>query len=335
MVNIGSELMIKNLLPKTLRDRAYWEKTKLNIRQQDYSVTPPVFVLQFGKVGSTTIVNMLKDSELINPSHRVHYLSDSWLEKAEAWQKSNIYGTPDLENVPLAVSLRPEHLNDAEKVKAKKYFSSGAADLLNDNIKLGRVINRKVAKNKDANYKLITIVRDPVAREISGLFHNLGFLKDHHPLNHENGDLNIERVTSYLMDVFCNFTPKLDYLYEWFNEEIKEIFGVDIYSKSFDHNKGYHLIRHDNIELLAIKLENYDQHLVPAMSEFFDVEQITFELKHKNKAERRKNHEAYKQLTGNLVLPSEICEKIYSSQFCKYFFSKQERDILINKWSKK
>ena len=48
-------------------------------------------------------------------------------------------------------------------------------------------------------------------------------------------------------------------VFEWFNVELKEPLGLDIYQYEFDKMRGYQIIEKDNIELLLIKLEKLDE----------------------------------------------------------------------------
>ena len=50
-------------------------------------------------------------------------------------------------------------------------------------------------------------------------------------------------------------------VFEWFNVELKEPLGLDIYQYEFDKMRGYQIIEKDNIELLLIKLEKLDEFL--------------------------------------------------------------------------
>lgn len=47
-------------------------------------------------------------------------------------------------------------------------------------------------------------------------------------------------------------------MFEWFDLEIKENFGIDVYGYDFDKERGFQIIRQDNVELLLMKLEKLD-----------------------------------------------------------------------------
>ena len=107
--------------------------------------------------------------------------------------------------------------------------------------------------HRQKNIKIITLVRDPIARNISMFFQNLIFcLADYHKLDSQ---LEIEDTMHFLL---ASFFRNLDmsYCLDWFNKEIKRMFHVDVLACDFPRREGYHVIKGKKIDLLVLKMEN-------------------------------------------------------------------------------
>lgn len=151
------------------------------------------------------------------------------------------------------------HLHDILLFFKENHASSGERKLLVDAI-------RNVPK-----LKIITGVRDPIARDLSIVFSGMGdgawyltrmehdedFLgKIQHgmmtntPLAHPK-----RRPINYNWSSYIKENCKYGAMFDWFDLEIKRFFGIDIFSKSFDKEKGYSIIRKDNVEIFVYKME--------------------------------------------------------------------------------
>ncbi|MFW5872807.1 MAG: putative capsular polysaccharide synthesis family protein, partial [bacterium] len=106
-----------------------------------------------------------------------------------------------------------------------------------DNIQRGKqVVNRILSHNPQKIY-LISIVRDPVSREISGIFENADSIR-----NIYNAELNITVIKKHI-----NYILNSDR--DWFNNEFMEFTGLDIYQLPFDKNKGYSIYDHSKYRI--------------------------------------------------------------------------------------
>lgn len=100
--------------------------------------------------------------------------------------------------------------------------------------------------------KVITLVRDPIARKISGYFEMR----------------NIEGVPTYSSKLAKRYVQSrlssrkvLDDSYEWFEKEIKGVLGIDIFRHEFDKKEGYGHIKKDGKEVLILTLEKLDKNI--------------------------------------------------------------------------
>ena len=145
-----------------------------------------------GKVGSATIKNSLENLGLANPIYHVHFLSWEGLKEAEDYCVSRSNG-----NVP-------EHIIIGKRLRYQ--------------------IDRD---NGIRRWKIITLAREPVAREISNIFENMELILPNSNNTHANNKFS--EIYDYLIERFDNFDESSNYVCNWFDKEIKSVFGIDIY----------------------------------------------------------------------------------------------------------
>src|SRR5699024_4370848 len=93
--------------------------------------------------------------------------------------------------------------------------------------------------------KIITLVRDPLSRNISSYFHQMG----------EQKEVNLKGLS--FEQLVENFEKKMnhDAPLVWFDLEIQKYFNIDVYKYKFDKKQGYTIISEGNVEILIIQME--------------------------------------------------------------------------------
>ena len=179
---------------------------------------------------------------------------------------------------------------------------------------LYKILNMKAGK-------IICLVRDPIARAIAAMWQNVSEIEMY------SAEVDFAEIENY-------FFPDGFWMYEfwWFNDEIKRFFNIDIFQYPFDQERGYSLIKKENIELLLIKMESLSE-LQDVIGKFLNIEQ--FSLCKENVGEEKLYRFAYQEYKKEFHLPQEILENIYKkTEQVKYFYSEQERDDMYSKWLK-
>ncbi|MDE7430534.1 MAG: putative capsular polysaccharide synthesis family protein [Lachnospiraceae bacterium] len=145
--------------------------------------------------------------------------------------------------------------------------------------------------------KIISLVREPVARRISEMWQGI--------------------VYTYRYDVGVNFSDVEKWYFdgefwntefEWFYQEMKTVFKIDVFEHPFDKEKGYSLIKQGNIELLLIKMEKLNE-LEDVIGEFLDID--GFQLSNENIGKRKAYRYAFQSYKENFTFAKEKCEDIY------------------------
>lgn len=268
----------------------------------DNSKEAPVIVWQPGKVGSNTVEYSLRECGVeVVRSHGIFY-----------------------------------HCRGVETSKEK---------LLNCIINSGKPV------------KMITLVREPVSRDIGFFFQKIDFewkevdwmLKGLIEKDFQQSFLNYlsvitpfdftenNRKREFDKKIVCHIdaigqASDKDAFWGWYDEELKNNFGIDILQEYFDIEKGYSIIKSQNIELLVIKLEKLDE-LEDVIAEF--VGNSEFKIVRTNEAKTKSYKYVYKQFLEEVVLPEEYIDFYYKGNpFTKHFYGREEREQYYAKWRK-
>lgn len=200
--------------------------------------------------------------------------------------------------------------------------------------------------------KIITAVRDPIAQNLSALYHGIG-AEDWIYGELENiVGLEKEKKKRYLEDIFVDNAGDMQKLFEAFirrfvytennvkknarharsiqhflpefNENI-----LNIYEYPFDKNKGFGIMRDGNIEVFVYQLEKLND-IIPELSEWIGK---SFECLEKgNIGVEKWSGEAYKQAQNKIKISQEYFEKCYQETYVKKFYTEEDIKKFKEKW---
>lgn len=161
--------------------------------------------------------------------------------------------------------------------------------------------------NRDTNSitdpKYITIVKDPVARNLSSFMFDIRrFISSY---AWKDG-LSNEFKYKYFIKLFRH-----DYILSWFDIEFKKNVGLDIYKYKFDSKKGYQII--DNV--LIIQSERLSKLFPKASKEFLN---FPINVKDKERNYIPKYFEIAKYLEESYL------NEVYSSKYVKHFYNEEQ-----------
>lgn len=171
--------------------------------------------------------------------------------------------------------------------------------------------------------KIISIVREPIARQISLLWHSWGKL---------GGDFIVENKYKSLEEIEHQFynIPNREDEFEWYLKEFKNILNINIYEYPFDKEKGYSIIEKDGISLLLMKTERLND-LESVLGKFLGVEK--FKLAEGNMAKNKKYKIAYQNYLENVRIPQNFFDYYYcNNQYMDYFYTKEEKEVFYQQW---
>jgi len=254
----------------------------------------PIIIYQMGKVGSSSIKASLEKLNLPNRIFHAHFLAWKGIEDVEKYYHS------------LSMGNMPGHIVSSRQLR--------------------QFIDQTLGQFR---WKIITLVRDPVARDISDVFQNLD--RDFPDLLHAPENMFMSRISEHVHDLLNSFNESTDYACRWFDNELKDVFQFDIYAHAFDMSKGFSLYSAPHADILVLKLEKLSGCASEAFENFLDIPD--FALSSENIAEKKWYHSLYKRFTQALILPQNILDKIYRSRYSRHFYADQEIADFKIKWS--
>lgn len=172
--------------------------------------------------------------------------------------------------------------------------------------------------------KIISPVRDPVSRNISGYFQ---LFKDYTNVDVDSPELNHDLLYNKFLSNYNHTLPLT-----WFDDMIKHYFGIDVYQQDFPE-KGYTTYTHNNVSLLVFRIDIPDSEKEIAIRNFLDFEDI--HLKKSNVSAKKEYADLYARFLDELTLPDDYLDMMCSSRFTKHFFSEDEIKGIKQKWQSK
>ncbi len=263
---------------------------KYNSPFKKYGIHAPIIVYQMGKVASTSVYNSLRALDLDVPVYHLHFLNDLEAHEEE-----------------LARLYRPEH---------------GGRQM----IRIARELRAQMQDAPRQKWNLISLVRLPIPRAISGYFMKL---EHYFPAFQERlarGELTIREIANYFAEEYRDRMPDF-----WFEQQVQALFGIDVYASEFPKARGFQIYEQKNIRLLVIRAEDLNRCAVEAMRAFLGL--ASFQVMNKNLAEEKKYAGAYQDFQRVLRMPPEYVRQMHDTQYAQHFYTQEELNASVQRWT--
>jgi Putative capsular polysaccharide synthesis protein len=289
---IGAGLFTSNyLLAKTVAQVRF----RLSERGQQ-----PVLVYQMGKVGSSTVVQTLETAQLSSPIYHMHTLTTRGIHETE----EHYYGD------------RLRSTSPSQWPNTKHLFVSHY---------LFKQLQQRGSNKK--HWKIISLVRDPIARNISDFFENIEiFIPDYYARRRCN-----EITANVLSKYFLTQYPDHNVPLTWLDVELHSVFGVDVYATDFPKPCGYQIYAAKNADVLILRLESLATCLAPALKEFLGLPHG--EPVNANQAANKEYYTAYREFRSQTTIPAAYLDRMYTSRYAQHFYTPEELNGFRAKWS--
>lgn len=239
-----------------------------------------ILVYSMGKVGSSSVYQSLRARLPYASIFHVHFLSDYWLN---------------------------ERLTNADA-----YFHG--------NIEIGKRIRDFIKRHPNRRLKVITLVREPIIRDLSGLFQNW---EAHFDKNETDVKILLEKMRDH----------EHEYSLNWFDTEFSNFLNFDIYSVPFDKEKGYSIYKLDEADVLCIRLEDLNRVAREAIRDLLGLS--NFSMRSKNKSEEKDRAALYKQARELFEPDGAKLANIYASKYVTHFYAPGEIRDFYRDWTQK
>tara|TARA_Y100001970_G_scaffold288237_1_gene414985 strand:+ start:565 stop:1431 length:867 start_codon:yes stop_codon:yes gene_type:complete len=184
----------------------------------------------------------------------------------------------------------------------------------------------KKLKNYNGDLKIITIIREPISRSISSFFQNIDFYKN----SIENHDLKIDELKA--MEIIKkNIYTSINDIEDWFAQEIKYNFNINIKSEKSFLKKGFRCYQNNNTQLLLMRMEDLDSFFEIATQDFFKLKS-GIKLKKYNIGNSKYYSKQYKNIKSQIKLEKKDIVKIVSSNYFKEFYFDKTKET-VKKYS--
>jgi Putative capsular polysaccharide synthesis protein len=292
MMHMAMTLVIENL-----KKILFEIKTYARIKRKLYK-SECILVHQMGKVGSSTIIQSLEKSSYDSPVFHTHILNPIQLKS----------------KIDRYLSIRSE--------KGIKKVTWVMGHLATSKV-LSPIIQKESGRRA---WKIITLVREPVGRNISAFFQNIDAYFDDFIESYNRGTLNNKEISEKFFNEFKHNIPL-----EWLDLEIKDVFGIDLYQHEFPKTKGYSIqSSEDGIDCMVIRIEDLNRCHKDAFRDFLGIQDFT--LVKENIGDTKDYSDIYKSFLKEITFPDWYLERMYSSKYAKHFYSDVEIQKLCKRW---
>lgn len=302
--------MLKKMAAKALTGTAKiifkgssrFRSVRISFKKKCAKIKTPIVVHNMAKVGSKTIVRSMKAFDPFAEIYQTHYLSVKGLIRAE-------------EKMGMLPNKFWTHIDENRRLSRRIRFEPEVKQ-----------------------WQVITLVRDPVERNISYFFHCLEYLLPSAADEFYAGRMTAAKLIDLFLENLHENSP-LHFVfppYIWFEEEMLPVFNIDVFSVPFPKEKGYRIYLGEKARLLLIRLESLQQCAVEAFYSFLGIPK--FKIVNENtSAQRLKNkkcpyYSLYDEFKEKIVFPRKYLDEMYGSKLVKHFYSDEEISNFKQKW---
>ena len=269
----------------------------LNLEQRGKQI---MLIHQMGKVGSTSVSASLRAAGVRDEIaiYQTHFLSDEGMAFVRDVAIKGRGGWDSLPATGKKIYMRRPML--LEKIQE--------------------------ARDGDGRIKVITLVRDPVATNVSGYFHNFEWWPDELTAAARRGDPDI--LDRLLTNFLANYPHRMPL--QWFDMEIKTVFDVDVFAEPFDRELGYHIYNGRYTDMVLIKLEQLNDRAEAVFKQFLTLDH--FELVSTNLGEEKWYSPLYNRFKKWVSLPDSYLDELYQSEYTTHFYAPDEVAAFRRRW---
>jgi hypothetical protein len=169
---------------------------------------------------------------------------------------------------------------------------------------------------------VISLTRDPIGRNVSAFFQNF---EKHTGVPYHKANYSLEELKAIFLEKFPTRRPG-----QWFDRNIKENFGIDVYVNSFP-KCGYATYDLKNIRLLVMRSELNDNEKVYVIRDFLNLNE--FQLVNRNISAQKEYASAYEDFKRKVKLPLDYIDEICESKYFNHFYEQDLINVVRKKWS--
>jgi len=246
----------------------------------------PVIIYQMGKVASISIKASLDNIHGLEVYH-VHHLNPDYARELDNTKRSNGWKVEDSNNN-------------------------------------ARVMSQALIEPRRPS-KIITLIREPIGRNISAYFQNLDNIWQ---CENAHEKIHLNRLIKGFFEKYPHTIPLV-----WFDREFKETLGIDIYKYMFPKSAGVLQFYTDVFDVLLLYYDLPDVTKCTSIREFIGLKK--FSLVKKNTANEKPYAEVYQAFLREIRFTESYVNEMLNSRYTSHFFDNDEIDRLRSAWLKR
>ena len=205
--------------------------------------------------------------------------------------------------------------------------------------------NDVVSSFQTRKIKIITAVREPLARDYSAFWEAFG--QGMFPIGwyisafqSSGGDFQ-KMYQTFIKIVLSDDLPRMrkengkeipDFWideFHWFDEQILNLFHIDIYAYPFDRERGFGIIHADNADIFIYKMEKLNE-LEAELSRFVG---HSLKIAREHDSEQRPYAITYREFRKRVRLPAEYVNHYYvGNAKMDHFYTPEEKAAFLKQW---
>jgi len=170
---------------------------------------------------------------------------------------------------------------------------------------------------------IISLVREPIARNVSAFFNNFQIHTGIHP---EQWDGEPDELKSIFLERFPHDQP----LY-WFQKSIEPHFGIDVYSVPFPES-GSMVIEKEGVRLLNIRMEIDDAAKSAAVRQFLGLDS-GYHVTRTNERSSKEGASLCRRFTEWVTFDADFVDSFCESAYFRHFYSKEFIQKMRRRWT--
>jgi hypothetical protein len=180
----------------------------------------------------------------------------------------------------------------------------------------------QIRVDREREWKIISLMRDPIARNISTFFWSIKKYYDRHP----------QTFDPRMIKAFTENYPFHDTPITWFERELIPFLDFNIYEHPFDREAGFTIYDTPYAQLLLLKTEQLTEVGAEAFSTLF--EKPCDEIVHRSHGSKRFSGGAFRDFHDRAKFSKEYLDRMYDNDHVRYFYTEEEIEDFRKKWSK-
>jgi hypothetical protein len=246
----------------------------------------PILVYQMGKVGSRSVFESLAALRLPRSIYHFHVF------------------------------------NGLDAIERSLCSEASPAPRALEHVRSARRVRQCFVDQTPPHWDVITLVRDPVARNLSSFFHNI---RDYLPDFEPGATYRAETLLEAFLERFDHAATLT-----WFEDQFVDPFGMDVFAAPFPVQDGFEIRASARVRWLLLRAEDLDRRLATALASLLRLERV--DTRCVNRSTDKAYGRVYREFIGQVVLPIEYLEWMYGSRLAQHFYASAELERLHTRW---